>query len=120
MSATLKSRRVNGIVIIDISGRLCAGDPALQLRQTLRRLMDDGNKYLLLNLSGVHFVDTSALGVMVTAYANVRRDGGDIKLLHLMNRVKDLLVIAKLLSVFEVFDDEVEAVRSFEMEIVSA
>jgi anti-sigma B factor antagonist len=89
------------------------GDGASMFRDTLRDLVSKGNKKLLLNLAEVSYIDSSGIGELVSGFTTVNNQGGQVKLLNLTKRVKDLLQITKLYTVFEVFDDETEAVRSF-------
>ena len=114
MTMTLKTRKVDGIVVMDMSGRLSTGEPTLLLRETTRKFMEDGNKKFLLNLHDVSFIDSSGLGEMIATYTRVRREGGDIKLLHLTKTAKDLLQMTKLLTVFDTFEDETGALKSFD------
>lgn len=89
------------------------GDGATTFRDTVRDLANGGNKKLLLNLAEVSYIDSSGIGEMVSGFTTVTNQGGQVKLLNLTKRVKDLLQITKLYTVFEVFDDEAHAVRSF-------
>ena len=110
---TMTKRSVNGVVVIDLVGDICLGKENVFLKQTLRSLAEQGEKEILLNLADVKRVDSSGLGELVAGYAAVERSGGDLKLLHLSNRVMELMTITKLLTVFEVFEDEAAAVASF-------
>lgn len=113
MSIQLSTRQVNDVTVIDYSGRITLGEGASVLRDSLRSMAGEGHKKILLNLADVSYIDSSGLGVLVQSYATLNSRGGQLKLLNLSNRVKDLLLITKLLTVFEVFDDEGQAVRSF-------
>jgi anti-sigma B factor antagonist len=113
MAFTLKTRKVNDVVIVDMSGELTAGEPVLLLRNTLRHFAEDGSRNFLLNLAQVSYVDSSGLGELVTTYTSARKREGDAKLLDLSRMAKDLLQLTKLVTVFEVFDDEKKAIESF-------
>ena len=106
-------RQVEDIVIIDFSGKITLGEGSSTLRNTIRTALDAGNRKILLNLSDVDYIDSSGIGEMVSSFTTVTNHGGQLKLLGLTKRVKDLLQITKLYTVFEVFEDESSAVRSF-------
>lgn len=99
--------------MIDAAGRITLGDGASTLRDEIRDLAAKGDKKILLNLSEVSYIDSSGIGELVSGFTTVTNHGGQLKLLGLSKRVKDLLQITKLYTVFEVFDDEAAAVRSF-------
>ena len=109
----LNIRESSGVTIIDIMGRLTLGDTPTILKDEIRRLIEEGKTRLVLNLAGLTYLDSSGMGLLVGAYAAVSRVGGQLKLSGLTSRVKDLLLITKLYSVFEVYDDEAAAVASF-------
>ena len=113
MSVKIGTRQVGDITVIDVSGRITLGEGSSALRDTLRDLTAKGNKKILLNLSDVSYIDSSGIGELVSGFTTVTNHGGVLKLLGLNKRVKDLLQITKLYTVFEVFDDEATAVRSF-------
>ena len=113
MSAKLTSRQVGDVTVIDAGGRITLGEGASAFRDIIRDMSAKGNKKLLLNLSEVSYIDSSGIGEMVSGFTTVTNNGGHLKLLGLSKRVKDLLQITKLYTVFEVYDDEAEAVRSF-------
>lgn len=113
MSLDLKSRESNGITIVDLSGRVTLGDGASALREALHQLADSGHRKVLLNFADVSYIDSSGIGLLVSSFATFNRLGGKLKLLHLGNRVKDLLVITKLYTVFDVYDTESTAIQSF-------
>jgi anti-sigma B factor antagonist len=113
VSFNLNIRNANGVTVVDLSGRITLGEGASALRDTLRELAGGGRKDILLNLAEVTFVDSSGIGVLVSSFATLTNAGGQLKLLHLTKRVKDLLVITKLYTVFDVYDDEPAAIRSF-------
>jgi anti-sigma B factor antagonist len=111
MSLNVKTRKVDGVVIVDLSGRLTIGEPVLLLRETLRVQVNDGARNFILNLADVAYIDSSGLGELVSAYTTVRNRQGDVKLLNLTAKAKDLLQMTKLLTVFDVYDDEATAVN---------
>jgi anti-sigma B factor antagonist len=113
VSVKLTSRQVGDVTVVDAAGRITLGEGARVFRDTIRDLTAKGNKKLLINLSEVSYIDSSGIGEMVSAFTSVTNAGGQLKLLGLSKRVKDLLQITKLYTVFEAFDDETEAVRSF-------
>ncbi len=113
MSIQLTIRQVGDVNVIDVAGRITLGEGASTLRESLRDLVTKGNKRILLNLGDVSYIDSSGIGELVSGFTSVANQGGTLKLLGLTKRVKDLLQITKLYTVFEVFDDEAAAVRSF-------
>jgi len=113
VSVKLTTRQVGDVTVIDASGRITLGEGASTFRDTVRDLATKGNKKLLVNLGDVSYIDSSGIGEMVSGFTTVTNHGGQLKLLSLSKRVKDLLQITKLYTVFEVFDDEAAAVRSF-------
>ena len=112
---TLKSstRQVDGITILDLSGRITLGEGSVVLRDTIREVLGKGEKKILLNLGDVTYIDSSGIGELVSAFTAVRKEGGDLKLLNLTKKVHDLLQITKLYTVFDVKDDEAAAIGAF-------
>jgi len=112
---TMKSstRQIDGVTIVDLSGRITLGEGSVVLRDTVRDLLGKGNKRILLNLGDVNYIDSSGIGELVSAFTTVRNQGGDLKLLNLTKKVHDLLQITKLYTVFDVKDDETAAVKAF-------
>ncbi len=113
MSLKLHTRQVDGITILDLSGRITLGEGSVQLRDATRDLLSKGSKLILLNLGDVNYIDSSGIGELVSAYTTVRNQGGELKLLNLTKKVHDLLQITKLYTVFDVKDDEATAIASF-------
>jgi anti-sigma B factor antagonist len=111
MKAT--NRQVDGVAVVDMSGRITLGEGSVVLRDTIRDLVGKGNKKILLNLGDVTYIDSSGIGELVSAFTAVRREGGELKLLHLTKKVHDLLQITKLYTVFEIKDDEAAAIKAF-------
>ena len=108
----LNPRRLDDVVILDLSGRITIGEGTLIIRDHLQKLLNAGDRKFLLNLSDVDYIDSSGLGELVTAFTTVRSQGGQLKLLNLTKRVQDLLQITKLLTVFEAFNSEAEALKT--------
>jgi len=113
VSMKLKTRQVDGVTILDCSGRITLGEGSVQLRDAVRDLLAKGSKQILLNLGEVTYIDSSGIGELVSAYTTVKNQGGDLKLLNLTKKVHDLLQITKLYTVFDVKDDEASAIASF-------
>lgn len=113
MSVKLNTRKVGDVTVVDAVGRITLGEGASTFRDAIRDLSAKGDKKLLVNLSDVSYIDSSGIGEMVSGFTTVTNHGGQLKLLGLSKRVKDLLQITKLYTVFEVFEDEASAVRSF-------
>ena len=113
MSMKTGTRHVDGVTIVDLSGRITLGEGSVILRDTVRDLVGKGNKKILLNLGEVNYIDSSGIGELVSAFTTVRNQGGELKLLNLTKKVHDLLQITKLYTVFDVNDDEAAAIKSF-------
>jgi anti-sigma B factor antagonist len=112
VTAVIKTRRLDDVVILDISGRLTLGEGAVTLREALQKLLEAGERKIVMNLAEVDYVDSGGLGELVTAYTTVRAHGGQLKLLNLTRRIQDLLSITKLLTVFDSYDSETEVIKS--------
>jgi len=106
-------RQAGDVTILDLSGSVRMGEGAITLRNAIRGLIEQGKKKILLNLANVKNVDSSGIGELIANYTTLSRDGGQLKLLNLTGKIKDLLVITKLLTVFDSYDDEAEALNSF-------
>jgi len=111
MKAT--NRQVDGVAVVDMSGRITLGEGSVVLRDTIRDLISKGSKKILLNLGNVTYIDSSGIGELVSAFTAVRREGGELKLLNLTKKVHDLLQITKLYTVFDIKDDEATAIKAF-------
>jgi anti-sigma B factor antagonist len=109
----VNTRQVDGVTILDLSGRITLGEGSVQLRDAVRDLLAKGSKLILLNLADVNYIDSSGIGELVSAYTTVRNQGGELKLLNLTKKVHDLLQITKLYTVFDVKDDEASAIASY-------
>ena len=110
---TIDTRSVNGVTIVDLHGRVTIGEGSRVIREKIRELLENGNKHILLNLGDVSYVDSAGIGELVSSYTTVTNQGGQFKLLHLTKKIRELLAITKLLTVFDSFDDETVAVGSF-------
>ena len=113
MSMKISTRQVDGVTVVDCSGRITLGEGSVTLRETVTQLLSKNQKKILLNLAEVNYIDSSGIGELVSAFTTVRKQGGDLKLLNLTKKVHDLLQITKLYTVFDVQDDEAAAVKSF-------
>lgn len=110
---TIEERPTDGVMILDLKGKLTIGDDVELVKDKINSLIQQGEKKLLLNLADVPYVDSAGLGEIVRTYTTVNRQGGSLKLLHLTKRIEDLLAITKLLTVFDTFDSEQDAISSF-------
>ena len=113
MSMKASTRQIDGVMVVDLSGRITLGEGSVILRDTVRDLIGKGEKKILLNLGDVTYIDSSGIGELVSAFTTVRNQGGELKLLKLTKKVHDLLQITKLYTVFDVKDDEAQAISSF-------
>ena len=109
----IAERTVNDVTILDLKGKMTLGEGDELLKDKINSLLAAGKKKLLLNLEGVPYIDSAGLGEVVRTYTTVSRQGGSLKLLNLTKRIEDLLSITKLLTVFETYDSESEAVASY-------
>ncbi len=110
---TVRERQIDDVTVIDVTGRITEEDGAVLLCQTVRQLAQGGRTKLLLNLLDTPYIDSAAMGEIVCGYTTATRLGGVMKLLHARGRVRDLLAVTRLTTVFELFDSEPEAVASF-------
>ena len=113
MSMKATNRQVDGVTVVDMSGRITLGEGSVVLRDSIRDLVGKGQKKILLNLGDVTYIDSSGIGELVSAFTAVRREGGELKLLNLTKKVHDLLQITKLYTVFDIKDDEATAIKAF-------
>jgi anti-sigma B factor antagonist len=113
MALRATHRDAGPITVVDLSGRITLGDGSALLRKTIRGLLEDQRKKILLNLADVDYIDSSGIGELVSGFTAVKNQGGDLKLLQLTKKVRDLLQITKLYTVFDIYADENSAVRSF-------
>ena len=113
MSVKLTTRQVGDVTVVDVAGRITLGEGSATVRDAMRDMVSKSQKKILLNLGEVSYIDSSGIGELVSGFTTVTNSGGALKLLNLNKRVKDLLQITKLYTVFDVHDDEASAIRSF-------
>ncbi len=113
MSVKLVTRQVGDVTIVDANGRITLGEGSTAFRKIIHELVTKGQKKILINMGDISYIDSSGIGEMVSSFTKINNHGGEVKYFHLGQRVQDLLQITKLYTVFEVFDTEEDAVRSF-------
>jgi len=113
VALALTSREVDGVTVLELSGRITLGEGSVQLRDAIRDLIGKGQRNILLDLGEVTYIDSSGLGELVSAYTTARNQGASLKLLKLTKKVHDLLQLTKLYTVFDIYDDEASAIASF-------
>jgi len=106
-------RQAGDITVLDMEGRITIGEGSVALRSAVRRLLEEGKKNILLNLAGVGYIDSSGIGELVSSYTAINKEGGQLKLLSLTQKLQDLLTITKLLTVFDAYDTEADALSNF-------
>ena len=106
-------REIGDVAIVDFSGKITLGEGSATLRTTVKELISSGHRKILLNLGDVDYIDSSGIGELVAAYTTVRSASGELKLMQLTKRVKDLIQITRLFTVFDVQSDESAAITSF-------
>ena len=109
----IKERQAGDITILDMDGKVTIGEGSVALRTAIRRLLEEGKKKILLNLGGVGYIDSSGIGELVSSFTAINKEGGQLKLLNLTQKLQDLLGITKLLTVFDVYDNESDALNSY-------
>ena len=113
MALTIASRELDGVSILDLSGRITLGEGAVQLREAIRELISKGVKKIIVGLGDVNYIDSSGLGELVSSFTTAKNQGAELKLLNLTKKVKDVLQVTKLYTVFDIYDDEASAIASF-------
>jgi len=113
MNLRATNRDIGDTTVVDISGRITLGEGSALLRTLVRQLLDQGHKFIVLNLADVSYIDSSGIGELVSSFTAAKKEGGELKLLNLTKKVHDLLLITKLFTVFDVHDDEEKAIASF-------
>ena len=113
MSLTINTRDVTGVMVVDLTGRLTLGEATGKLRSTIHDLVDSGKQKILLNLKKLDYMDSAGLGEMVGAYTTVTNKGGQLKMLNVQGKALDLMQVTRMMTLFEFFDDETEATKSF-------
>jgi len=109
----INERQAGDVTVLDMSGKITIGEGSVNLRAAIRRLLEEGKKRILLNLASVSYIDSSGIGELVSSYTAINKEGGQLKLLNLTQKIKDLLTITKLLTVFDVYESEADALNSF-------
>jgi anti-sigma B factor antagonist len=109
----MKERQAGDVTVLDMDGKITIGEGSVALRSAIRRLLEEGKKKVLLNLAGVSYIDSSGIGELVSSYTAINKDGGQLKLLNLTQKTLELLTITKLLTVFDVYENESEALNGF-------
>jgi anti-sigma B factor antagonist len=109
----IRERAVDGVTVLDLSGKIVLGEGDVAVKERIKDLLADGQRKILLNLANVSYIDSAGLGALIGSYATVKRENGLMKLVNLTKRVQDLLAITKLITVFETFDNEEDAIASF-------
>lgn len=110
---SIDERTAGSVTILELDGKITIGDGSVQLREAVRKLLEQGHKNLLIDLGKVDYVDSSGIGELVSCYTTTKNQGGQLKLLNLTKKIQDLLSITKLLTVFETFESESDALGSF-------
>jgi anti-sigma B factor antagonist len=113
MQLEIKERTAGEVTILDLIGRVTIGEGSVQLREAVSQLLAVGRNKIILNLEGVSYVDSSGIGELISRHTTTKNQGGQLKLLRLTKKIKDLLMITKLLTVFEIYEDEESALASF-------
>jgi len=109
----IRERQAGDITVLDMDGRITIGEGSVALRSAISRLLEEGKKNILLNLAGVGYIDSSGIGELVSSYTAINKEGGQLKLLSLTQKLQDLLTITKLLTVFDAYDTEADALSNF-------
>lgn len=110
---TIAERQSGDVTILDMDGKITIGEGSVALRSAVRRLLEENKKKILLNLAKVGYIDSSGIGELVSSYTAINKDNGELKLLNLTQKLQDLLTITKLLTVFDVYESETDALASF-------
>ena len=113
MALTIATRELDGVTILALSGRITLGEGAVQLREAIRELISKGVKKIIVGLGDVNYIDSSGLGELVSSFTTAKNQGAELKLLNLTKKVKDVLQVTKLYTVFDIYDDEASAIASF-------
>ena len=109
----INERQAGDVTVLDMSGKITIGEGSVTLRTAIRRLLEEGKKRILLNLASVSYIDSSGIGELVSSYTAINKENGQLKLLNLTQKLQDLLTITKLLTVFDVYESEADALNSF-------
>jgi anti-sigma B factor antagonist len=110
----IQSKERDGVVVLNFQGKLMGGPDADYFRETVQKLIEKGKRRVIADLGGVGWVNSTGVGILITGYTTLRRNGGDLKLLHVSTKIRSILYVTKLNLIFECYEDEDEAVASFE------
>jgi anti-sigma B factor antagonist len=113
MALSFEAKKVGGVNVLTPAGKIVIGEEVTALREKIKDLLKAGEKNILLNMAGVSYVDSTGIGALVGSFTTIRSQGGQMKLANLVDKVQDILVVTKLLTVFDVFKNEEEAIKSF-------
>jgi anti-sigma B factor antagonist len=116
----IRETQVEEVTILDMSGDITIGDGNVALRHIIRQLLGEGRDKILLNMKDVRYVDSSGIGELISSFTMITRRGGQLKIINLTQRMKELLVITKLLTVFDVYESEAKALGSFQVSAAAA
>ena len=109
----IESREKDGVVILDLQGKLMGGPDAETFKAAIRKLLENGQKRIVVNLHGIDWINSTGMGILISGYTTMRRGGGDLRLLHVSDRIRSILYVTKLNLIFKCFENEDEAVASF-------
>jgi anti-sigma B factor antagonist len=110
----IESRRKDGVVILDLQGKLMGGPDADTFRSVIYKLIEKGDKKIIVNLRNVDWINSTGMGILISGYTTMRRNGGDLRLLHVSDKIRSILYVTKLNTIFKCFTDEDDAVESYE------
>ena len=109
----ISERQAGDVTILDLDGKITIGEGSVALRNTIRRLLGEGKNKIILNLGGIGYIDSSGIGELVSSFTAVNKEEGQLKLLNMGQKIQDLMAITKLLTVFDTFEDEGDALASY-------
>ncbi|PYV93209.1 MAG: anti-sigma factor antagonist [Acidobacteria bacterium] len=113
MAVTFETKKLGDVCVLSPQGKIVIGDEVAALREKIKELLQAGTKNILLNMAHVSYIDSTGVGALVGSFTSIRNQGGQMKLANLSQRVRDILLVTKLLTVFDVYDSEVEGTKSF-------
>lgn len=110
----IDSREKNGIIILDLQGKLMGGPDAESFKSAIYKLIENGHKKIVVNLHSIDWINSTGMGILISGYTTMRRNGGDLRLLHVSDKIRSILYVTKLNTIFKCFDNEDDAVASYE------
>jgi anti-sigma B factor antagonist len=113
MAVTFETKKLGDVTVLSPQGKIVIGDEVAALREKIKELLEAGNKNILINMANVTYIDSTGVGALVGSFTSIRNQGGQMKLANLGQRVRDILLVTKLLTVFDVYDSEAEGTKSF-------